>query len=159
MNNNKKDVNEVFNTDRPCKQAHTNQLASELKGQSFFNRMAAATAQTAGTPTAFLLALLIVIIWAICGPIFKFGDTWQLVINTGTTIITFLMVFLIQSTQNNDTAAIQIKLDELLSVIDKADNGLMDLEKFDKETQERIRQDYLEEADVARNNSNSPADP
>jgi low affinity Fe/Cu permease len=112
--------------------------------------MATATAQAAGTPATFLVAVLIVVTWAACGPVFGFGDTWQLVINTGTTIVTFLMVFLIQSTQNHDTAAIQIKLDELLSVIEKADNGLLDLEQLDEEAQEEIRQGYLREAEDAR---------
>jgi low affinity Fe/Cu permease len=124
-----------------------------MKRRSFFNRMATATAQAAGTPATFLVAVLIIVIWAACGPLFGFGDTWQLVINTGTTIITFLMVFLIQATQNHDTAAIQIKLDELLSVIEKADNGLLDLEQLDEEAQEKIRKGYLREAEDARRES------
>jgi len=85
------------------------------KSSSFFNRFAKWTARAAGKPIAFVLAIVIVMIWAATGPIFGFSDTWQLVINTGTTIVTFLMVFLLQNTQYRDSEAIQIKLDELTS--------------------------------------------
>lgn len=91
------------------------------------------------------------LIWALSGPVFKFNDTWQLVINTGTTIITFLMVFLIQHSQNADTAAIQIKLDELIRVTAEANNELLDLEELDEERLEEIRRTYEQMARDATN--------
>jgi low affinity Fe/Cu permease len=103
-----------------------------------------------GHPMAFLLAMTVIIVWAITGPIFKFNDTWQLVINTGTTIVTFLMVFLIQNTQNRDTGAIQTKLDELIRSIEGAHNALLDLEELDDAEIEHIRRDYRKLADEAR---------
>ena len=114
-----------------------------------FRRFAEATARYAGRPGAFLLAVLLILGWALTGPIFHFNDTWQLVINTGTTIITFLMVFLIQSTQNRDTAALQIKLDELICS-SKAHNALLDLEHLDDQQLERIRRHYARLAEAAR---------
>jgi low affinity Fe/Cu permease len=106
-----------------------------------FRHFAEVTARSTGRPAAFLLAALVVVVWAATGPLFHFGDTWQLVINTGTTIITFLMVFLIQNSQNRDSAALQIKLDELIRAT-AAHNGLLDLEDMDEETLERIRENY-----------------
>jgi low affinity Fe/Cu permease len=87
-----------------------------------FTRIASLIAGWAGQPIAFLLAMSTIVVWAVTGPIFKFSDTWQLVINTGTTIVTFLMVFLIQNSQNRDAAAMQAKLDELIRAVDKARN-------------------------------------
>ena len=98
----------------------------------------------------FIVALGIILIWLITGPIFAFSDTWQLVINTGTTIITFLMVFLIQNTQNRDQEALQIKLDELLRSMENAHTVLLDLEELDDEELDRIRRDYLKLAKKAR---------
>jgi low affinity Fe/Cu permease len=106
-----------------------------------FRHFAEVTARNTGRPGAFLLAVLVVAVWAATGPLFHFGDTWQLVINTGTTIITFLMVFLIQNSQNRDSAALQIKLDELIRST-AAHNSLLDLEDVDEETLERIRENY-----------------
>jgi len=117
--------------------------------QTAFRRFAEATARYAGRPGAFLLAVLLILGWAVTGPIFHFNDTWQLVINTGTTIITFLMVFLIQSTQNRDTAALQIKLDELICS-SKAHNALLNLENLDDQELERIRRHYARLAEAAR---------
>jgi low affinity Fe/Cu permease len=100
----------------------------------FFAKFASATAHAAGTPTAFLLCILLVVGWALSGPMFGFSETWQLVINTGTTIITFLMVFLIQNTQNRDGQAVQTKLDELIRATATAHNEYMGIEKLtDKE--------------------------
>jgi low affinity Fe/Cu permease len=118
--------------------------------QSFFSRVANATARGAGKPVASILAVTAVIVWAATGPWFRFGETWQLVINTGTTIITFLMVFLIQHTQNTDTAAVHIKLDEIICVLKKADNSLLDLEHADIEELDRLRDAYAAKATAAK---------
>ncbi len=106
-----------------------------------FRRFAEATARGSGKPAAFLLATLVVLVWAATGPIFHFGDTWQLVINTGTTIVTFLMVFLIQNSQNRDTASLQIKLNELIRAT-HANNALLNLDELDEDALERIRGYY-----------------
>jgi len=103
-----------------------------------------------GHPVAFITALCVIVLWSVTGPFVGFSDTWQLVINTGTTIVTFLMVFLIQNTQNRDTAAIQLKLDELIKVIAKADNALLDLEELEEKDLERIRADYEKLAEAAK---------
>lgn len=97
-----------------------------------------------------MLALCVVVVWALSGPLFDFNDTWQLVINTGTTIITFLMVFLIQNTQNRDAEAMQIKLDELIRAAHEAQNSLLDLEELEPEDLERIRARYTDLAKQAR---------
>jgi low affinity Fe/Cu permease len=112
------------------------------KSFSWFPSFARATANAAATPAAFAIAVLIVIIWGVTGPVFDYSDTWQLVINTGTTIITFLMVFLIQNTQNRDTQALQMKLDELIRVTKGAHNFLLDLENMDDEQIARLREVY-----------------
>ena len=103
-----------------------------------------------GHPAAFVSAFGIVLLWGVTGPIFGFNDTWQLVINTGTTIITFLMVFLIQSTQNRDTAAMQLKLDELIRTTQGAHLILLDLEELSEEDLEKIRDEYEQIASDAR---------
>ena len=103
-----------------------------------------------GQPAAFGIALAIIILWAISGPIFGFSDTWQLIINTGTTIITFLMVFIIQNTQNRDAEAMHIKLDELIRAMDQAQNALLNIEELEEKDLERIRADYLRLAEDAR---------
>lgn len=95
-----------------------------------------------GRPAAFIAAMIIVILWAVTGPFFGFSDTWQLVINTGTTIVTFLMVFLIQSTQNRDSEAVQLKLDELIRAVQGAQNALLNLEDLNQEDLDRLREAY-----------------
>jgi low affinity Fe/Cu permease len=115
-----------------------------------FARLAAATSRLAGRPAAFCAAALVVAAWAVTGPLFGFSDTWQLVINTGTTIVTFLMVFLIQSTQNRDTVALQIKLDELIRAVRGARDTLIDLEDLDDDALERVRAQYAALAERAR---------
>lgn len=121
-----------------------------LKSTSWFTRFAKATARTTGRPAAFALAVAVVAAWAISGPLFDYSDTWQLTINTGTTIVTFLMVFLIQNTQNRDAEAAQVKLDELIRAIEGAHNALLDLEKLDDTELDRIRAGYEVLAERAR---------
>ena len=117
---------------------------------SFFTRMAKATARFAGRPATFALVVGLVLAWAISGPYFHYSDSWQLTINTATTIVTFLMVFLIQATQNRDAEAIQIKLDELIRCLEGAHNALLDLEELEEEDLLKMRANYLELAERAR---------
>jgi low affinity Fe/Cu permease len=128
-----------------------------MQQSSWFTRFAKKTAQLSGRPAAFCLALATIIAWLVTGPIFGFSDTWQLIINTGTTIITFLMVFLIQNTQNRDTAAIQIKLDELIRV-SRGHNALMDLEELEEAEIEMFRRKYEAMAALARQRMDEGAD-
>ena len=127
-------------------------MARKKKHLSWFTRAAKWASRTAGRPGTLAVAVGVILLWAITGPIFQFSDTWQLVINTGTTIITFLMVFLIQNTQNRDTEALQIKLDELIRSMETAHTVLLDLEELDEEELDRIRKDYLVLAQKAREN-------
>ena len=110
-------------------------------GSQWFRRFAEGTARRSGRPGAFLLAADMVIVWGITGPVFHFSETWQLVINTGTTIVTFLMVFLIQNSQNRDSVALQIKLDELIRAT-AAHNELLAVEDLDDDALDRVRQQY-----------------
>jgi len=115
----------------------------------FFTRFAKGTARASGKPATFALAVLVLVVWAVSGPCFHFSDTWQLVINTGTTIITFLMVFLIQSTQNRESAALNLKVDEILRSTKGAKNALLDLEEMEESELDVIRDNYLRMADHA----------
>jgi low affinity Fe/Cu permease len=115
-----------------------------------YSRFAKSTARLSGRPKVFTLAVLLILVWMATGPLFGFSDTWQLVINTGTTIVTFLMVFLIQNTQNRDTEAMQIKLDELIRATQGAHNALLDLEELEDETLGRFRDRYQSLANDAR---------
>ena len=115
-----------------------------------FSHIARRIAVLAGRPVVFLAALAAIALWALSGPLFGFSDTWQLVVNTTTTIVTFLMVFLIQNTQNRDTAAIQLKLDELIRATQGAHNALLNLEEIDEEQFERYRRSYEKLAARAR---------
>jgi low affinity Fe/Cu permease len=110
--------------------------------RSLFGRFANGVARAMGHPLAFVLAVVIILGWAVMGPVFGFSDTWQLVINTSTTIVTFLMVFLIQNTQNRDSVALQLKLDELIRAIPGAHNALLDLEELEEADLERLRDLY-----------------
>ena len=121
-----------------------------LHHRGWFTRFAKGTARAAGNPATFCVAVAIILLWAVTGPLFGFSDTWQLIINTGTTIITFLMVFLIQNTQNRDSEAIQVKLDELIRSIEGAHLALLDLEELDDKDLDRICHDYRELAKQAR---------
>lgn len=131
--------------------------SSRFVKQSCFGRFGDWTARATGKPITFALAVAVVLIWAITGPFFNYSDTWQLVINTGTTIVTFLMVFLIQSTQNRDTQALQIKLDELIRATHGAHNVLLDLEHLDEKEIERIRAIYSKLAEKAQNGASIDA--
>lgn len=121
-----------------------------MKMSAAFTRFAQSAARFTGRPLCFGLAAAMIVVWALTGPIFKFNNTWQLVINTGTTIVTFLMVFLIQNTQNRDTEALQIKLDELIRASESANNTLLALEELDDETVEKQRKRFAELAQEAR---------
>jgi len=116
---------------------------------SLFTRFARKASNVTGRPITFITAVIIVMVWAFTGPLFDFSDTWQLVINTGTTIITFLMVFLIQNTQNRDTEALQIKLDEIIRANREARNELLNLEELDDKELSAIHQEYLHLAEHA----------
>jgi low affinity Fe/Cu permease len=107
-----------------------------------FRRFAKFTSGIVGSPWSFVASVLVILVWAAVGPIFQYSDTWQLVINTGTTIITFLMVFLIQNTQNRDAQAIHLKLDELLRAVSNARNGLIDIEDLSDEQLARLRAEF-----------------
>lgn len=123
---------------------------SSNSSPSFFTRLSHVTAHWAGKPQAFFLALTIIAVWGLSGPVFAFNDTWQLVINTSTTIVTFLMVFIIQNSQNRDTAAMQIKLDELILKLQGAREELLDLEELDEEAIEAKRAEFERMAAKAR---------
>lgn len=120
------------------------------KSKSGFNRLAKWTARATGRPSAFGMAVAVILVWICTGPLFGFGDTWQLAINTGTTIVTFLMVFLIQNTQNLDSEAMQVKLDELIRAVEGAHNVLLDLEQLEEEELDSIRSRYQKLAERAR---------
>src|SRR5215469_12923856 len=118
--------------------------------KKLFTRLTEWASHASGHPTATVLAFVVILVWAGTGPLFHYSDTWQLIINTVTTLITFLMVFLIQSSQNRDTAALQIKLDEIIRVLKLADNSLLSLEKLDDAELESIRAKYDKLAQIAR---------
>jgi low affinity Fe/Cu permease len=121
-----------------------------VKLSTVFKTFATGASRATGKPITFVLAAVIVIVWAITGPLFGFSDTWQLVINTGTTIITFLMVFLIQNTQNRDSEAMHIKMDELIRAMSGAHNALLDLEELEDNELDVIRKRYHKLAEKAR---------
>ena len=120
------------------------------KSRTWFTRLTKWTAHISGRPATFMLACAVILVWGVLGPYFKFSDTWQLVINTSTTIVTFLMVFLIQSTQNRDTEAIQVKLDELIRAVGHARNELLDLEELEERDLDELKQTFLALARKAR---------
>jgi low affinity Fe/Cu permease len=127
-----------------------------LTDRSLFTRLSQATARWAGRPQTFVLAVAVIVIWGISGPFFGYNDTWQLVINTSTTIVTFLMVFIIQNSQNRDTAAMQIKLDELIVRLEGAREELLDLEELDEDKIEAIRAEFEARAGKARKTAEAP---
>jgi low affinity Fe/Cu permease len=121
-----------------------------MQNTSWYSRFAKAASHFCGRPRVFTMAVAVIAVWLVTGPLFNFSDTWQLVINTGTTIVTFLMVFLIQNTQNRDTEAIQVKLDELIRATKGAHNALLDLEELEEENLDAFRAKYQALAAAAR---------
>ena len=121
-----------------------------MRNSTWYSRFAKITARVSGRPRVFAVAVGVIAAWIVTGPMFGFSDTWQLVINTGTTIVTFLMVFLIQNTQNRDTEAIQVKLDELIRATQGAHNALLDLEELEGEKLDAFRSRYQALATAAR---------
>jgi low affinity Fe/Cu permease len=124
--------------------------AADTDWSELFSRMACTTAHWTGKPIAFLIATALVIIWAATGPMFRYSDTWQLVINTSTTIVTFLMVFLIQNTQNRDTMALQLKLSELILSVNEAENRVAAAEDLSDEELEDLHRELHRRAESAR---------
>ncbi len=120
------------------------------RNSSYFTRFAKVVARVAGEPVTFSLAAAVIAVWGLSGPYFGYSDTWQLVINTGTTIVTFLMVFLIQNTQNRDSEALHLKLDELIRAVEGAKNELIDLEELDQGELDEVRKRYSALAEEAR---------
>ena len=121
-----------------------------MRRGSIFDRLARHAARFVGHPFAFAAAVAAIVVWVISGPLFGYSDTWQLAINTGTTIVTFLMVFVIQNTQNRDGEAMQIKLDEVIRAMDGAHNALLDLEELSEPELEEFRMQYLDLAQASR---------
>jgi low affinity Fe/Cu permease len=113
-----------------------------MKLNDTFFHFSRITARHVGHPAAFVLAILVIVVWAVTGPLFHWSDTWQLIINTGTTIVTFLMVFLIQNTQNRDSAAVHLKLDELIRATKRARNSLLDLEECTEEEIKKLHDEF-----------------
>lgn len=120
------------------------------KSRSWFTRFTKWTAHATGRPASFTLAAAVIVIWALSGPYFGYSDTWQLVINTSTTVVTFLMVFLIQSTQNRDSEAVQVKLDELIRAVGHARNELLDLEELEEQDLDELKKTFVDMAERAR---------
>ena len=131
--------------------------ANKPTSSSGFSKFSNGVAHAMGKPVTFALAILIIVVWALTGPIFHYSDTWQLIINTGTTIVTFLMVFLIQNTQNRDTEALQLKIDELIRVTEQARNRLIDLEDLTEEEMDKVKQELTSIARTDRDNPDTPA--
>jgi len=121
-----------------------------MKLADSFNRFAKSVARTTGHAASFGIAVAVILVWAVTGPLFHFSDTWQLVINTGTTVVTFLMVFLIQNTQNRDAIAMHLKLDELIRAAKGAQNSLVNLEDMTEEELEHLHRRYVQLAEEAR---------
>jgi low affinity Fe/Cu permease len=137
------------------KKTATNSIpAKKLAKARLFNKISGWITRKTGSPVASISAFAVIILWALCGPLFDFSDTWQLVINTGTTIITFLMVFIIQQSQNKDTAAIQMKLNELIACNEKASNRLVDIEDLTEEEILLVKNFYIKLAEKAEEETN-----
>jgi low affinity Fe/Cu permease len=136
---NKNDLEEDINAQIKTRKERKNQKGMKV----LFEKSSAVITRATGSPIAFLIAITVIIIWAVTGPVFHFSDTWQLVINTGTTIITFLMVFVIQQAQNKDSLAIQLKLNELIACQERASNRLIDVEDLSQDELETLKKFYI----------------
>ena len=134
---------------RRAEQPDKGHSAQGSRFSKYFSRFSHAAAHATGTPAAFLIAALTILVWAVTGPLFQYSDTWQLVINTGTTIVTFLMVFLIQNTQNRDTMALQLKLAELIIAMKGAKNSLATVEDLSEKELEDLHKELCARADAA----------
>ncbi len=145
---NQKNSNGSGSDPKPHSLSSANASTTEPHHREWFSRFAHETARLSGKPAAFITAFLVVVIWAVTGPLFNYSDTWQLVINTSTTIITFLMVFLIQNTQNRDTMALQVKLSELIIAMHGAKNRLAAAEDLSEEELERLHKEYCGRAEA-----------
>ena len=145
---NQKNSNGSGSDPKPHSLSSANASTTEPHHREWFSRFAHETARLSGKPSAFITAFLVVVIWAVTGPLFNYSDTWQLVINTSTTIITFLMVFLIQNTQNRDTMALQVKLSELIIAMHGAKNRLAAAEDLSEEELERLHKEYCGRAEA-----------
>ncbi|MGN6615839.1 MAG: low affinity iron permease family protein [Ilyomonas sp.] len=132
-------------------------LQKQFKLSKLFDSFSTKVTKGTGSPWAFIIALVVVIVWAITGPVFHFSDTWQLVINTGTTIVTFLMVFVIQQSQNKDTVALQLKLNELIASSRYASNRLIDVEDFTQDELEVLKSFYVRLSEKAAKENNLKA--
>jgi low affinity Fe/Cu permease len=142
---NRKDLEQDIDTEIKAVKAG----ASKNGFKASFEKSAASVTKVTGSSTAFLVAVAVILIWAVTGPIFHYSDTWQLVINTGTTIITFLMVFIIQQSQNKDSLAIQLKLNELIACEERASNRLIDVEDLTQEELETLKKFYVRLSELA----------
>jgi len=129
-------------------------MKTKNKFSTTFEKFSTRITKATGSSTAFILAFLVIIVWAITGPVFNFSNTWQLVINTGTTIITFLMVFVIQQSQNKDTVAIQLKLNELIAASATASNRLIDIEDLSAEELETLKKFYVRLSELSKKDAN-----
>lgn len=134
----------------------TKQFQNTAYWNNRFDHFARSWSRLTGKPLAFNIAILVILSWIITGPLFGFSDTWQLIINTATTIVTFLMVFLIQHTQNRDTDSLQVKLDELIRAIEGANDELLDLEEMEEEELALLRKQYVELARLSRQRKAKP---
>lgn len=134
---------------QPDVQQQSSMHMAEHSTSRIFSKIAQWTAQQCGRASTFIVACIIIIVWGVTGPVFDYSDTWQLIINTGTTIVTFLMVFLMQNTQNRDTVSIQLKLDELIRANENARNAMLSLEDLTEEQLKRVKATFANLADTA----------
>ena len=141
--------NKIMEKDINQEIKETKEMHKKKGFKAFFEKAAANITRATGSSTAFLVAVLIILLWGVTGPIFHYSDTWQLVINTGTTIITFLMVFIIQQSQNKDSLAIQLKLNELIACEERASNRLIDVEDLTQAELEVLKKFYVRLSELA----------